>query len=1103
MVKEIEKIMRTRNIYILSACLAAVLSCTEFQEENIEVNEAEKVAMTFTASICDETDPETKTVLDGQLGDELRKVLWSPGDEIGIAASNSSVVERFENTESENSETATFKGGVSIADTYYAGYPYSGVTYADVAGYKALIFDLPQTQKYVAGTFGKDCAPMVAKAAYGEDLQFRNLCGLLALNLTGEESVKSITFTGKDANGEAMYVSGHFVVAMTYEDVPAMEPGANFTAFSWPTNRSATLECDEPVQLSTTEATPFYFVLPPATYETFTLLITTADGKIMMKEGTKPLTIKRSDVQPTADLAYVETVSINLSKNGIANSYIVPEAGIYSFQANVIGNGYSGIIDGAGFHTSDAAISPASAELLWCEHEGAVSGVSFDESNGRITFLATGQEGNAVIAAKDADGNIIWSWHIWMTDQPAEHLYKNSTGEYIVLDRNLGATRAEQSSDDSEWQETKGLAYQWGRKDPFVRYKEDNLYEGTQPTVRYSTSYDQVPIATTIANPTVFYGLEHSYWTDSSNQSLWSVGKKTIYDPCPPGYRVPDRNIWKGFTQNGNSVYGEFEQYVIQSVDRKGWNFIYDGYNATYYPATWCININGNVEEQHYVTLWSSESCNSSRSYTFRSYYYTEGDSHVVPLDHNEDITRGNMVRCMKDETDHINYISVTDIRITDENTAQATANILSYTGEETIQTGFVLGNSEDVTIESGTVYATGKRTGTVSAQINGLDESLTYYIRAYLTTADETIYSQAVVFSTYNSEGAINLSAEGTANCYIVSHQGLYTFNASIIGNGSSGIVENAGFHTENTAIYPSSAELIWCDTNNAIYDISFDSDSNEITFKANKVEGNAVIGAKDANGNIIWSWHIWMTDEPVEQIYKNDTGTYGVLDRNLGATRADRGIDNEWMESRGLLYFWGRKDPFHVSYFSDMEFYMSIEQTIAAPNVRHNYGSSDYLTSWWGYGEEKSRLWNEDSKTIYDPCPTGYRVAISDIWRGFTSTGSDSSTSSEFLVKNETWDYGWNFYIDDEKVETAWYPATHFMYWSSWWDNSVNEGRIWAADYDTSVAFEKCFTYNTVNIFIDGETRERANGYPVRCMKITRYADIEETPDIIPFTR
>ena len=389
MVKEIEKIMRTRNIYILSACLAAVLSCTEFQEENIEVNEAEKVAMTFTASICDETDPETKTVLDGQLGDELRKVLWSPGDEIGIAASNSSVVERFENTESENSETATFKGGVSIADTYYAGYPYSGVTYADVAGYKALIFDLPQTQKYVAGTFGKDCAPMVAKAAYGEDLQFRNLCGRLALNLTGEESVKSITFTGKDANGEAMYVSGHFVVAMTYEDVPAMEPGANFTAFSWPTNRSATLECDEPVQLSTTEATPFYFVLPPATYETFTLLITTADGKIMMKEGTKPLTIKRSDVQPTADLAYVETTVVDLSLNGHANCYIIPKAGLYSFRADVIGNGEFGLIGNANFHTADTKITPATAEILWTTADDAITNLAFDETSGYISFIAS------------------------------------------------------------------------------------------------------------------------------------------------------------------------------------------------------------------------------------------------------------------------------------------------------------------------------------------------------------------------------------------------------------------------------------------------------------------------------------------------------------------------------------------------------------------------------------------------------------------------------------------------------------------------------------------------------------------------------------------
>ena len=115
--------MRTRNIYILSACLTAVLSCTEFQEENIEVNEAEKVAMTFTATICDESDTETKTVLDGQLGDNLRKVLWTPEDEIGIFAkgyTESSHPFKFVNNATSNSETAEFKGGANLASEYFA-----------------------------------------------------------------------------------------------------------------------------------------------------------------------------------------------------------------------------------------------------------------------------------------------------------------------------------------------------------------------------------------------------------------------------------------------------------------------------------------------------------------------------------------------------------------------------------------------------------------------------------------------------------------------------------------------------------------------------------------------------------------------------------------------------------------------------------------------------------------------------------------------------------------------------------------------------------------------------------------------------------------------
>ena len=47
-----------------------------------------------------------------------------------------------------------------------------------------------------------------------------------------------------------------------------------------------------------------------------------------------------------------------------------------------------------------------------------------------------------MIAAKDNDGTILWSWHIWVTDKPEEYTYKNSQGTYTLMDRNIGASSA-------------------------------------------------------------------------------------------------------------------------------------------------------------------------------------------------------------------------------------------------------------------------------------------------------------------------------------------------------------------------------------------------------------------------------------------------------------------------------------------------------------------------------------------------------------------------------------------------------------------------------------------------------------------------------------
>jgi hypothetical protein len=137
------------------------------------------------------------------------------------------------------------------------------------------------------------------------------------------------------------------------------------------------------------------------------------------------------------------------------------------------------------------------------------------------------------------------------------------------------------------------------------------------------------------------------------------------------------------------------------------------------------------------------------------------------------------------------------------------------------------------------------------------------------------------------------DLSVNGTANSYIVSDAGAYKFTPTKgNSNESVGAISYADvlWETFGTDVTPNVGDLV----KNVRYEngvISFETPS---TFK----EGNAVIAAKDASDKILWSWHIWLTDEPEGQVYYNNAGT--MMDRNLGATSATPGD----VGARGLLY-------------------------------------------------------------------------------------------------------------------------------------------------------------------------------------------------------
>lgn len=226
-------------------------------------------------------------------------------------------------------------------------------------------------------------------------------------------------------------------------------------------------------------------------------LATSRNWQVLDSDGNQAVAIPdMSNVQPQ-DLGTV------------ANCYMISKGGAYSFKPSM------GKVDEWLFEDI------ASAEILW-ESYGTdevitggdlISHVSYE--NGRIIFVTaeTFREGNAVIAAKDADDNMLWCWHIWMTDPPKTvGVYDRREDHWnAVMDRNVGATGANLSEDN-----VFGLYYYNRSNHPFIgpaSLKNSNLAQGT---VEWAEFYKE--------NPT--YGSDAEYY------------KKRTVDPCPAGWEV-------------------------------------------------------------------------------------------------------------------------------------------------------------------------------------------------------------------------------------------------------------------------------------------------------------------------------------------------------------------------------------------------------------------------------------------------------------------------------------------------------------------------------------------------------------------------------------
>jgi hypothetical protein len=152
------------------------------------------------------------------------------------------------------------------------------------------------------------------------------------------------------------------------------------------------------------------------------------------------------------------------------------------------------------------------------------------------------KSGNAMVVAKDANGKILWSWHIWV---PATNIVTANFGGIMgvdMMDRNLGALVATVAVSDPVDPTSYGMMYQWGRKDPFTAAAEFN---GEAPATYYGVpevlAEGQITLEESIADPRLLGHINNGDWCLIPNNELWADAEKTIYDQCPPGYRVPKK----------------------------------------------------------------------------------------------------------------------------------------------------------------------------------------------------------------------------------------------------------------------------------------------------------------------------------------------------------------------------------------------------------------------------------------------------------------------------------------------------------------------------------------------------------------------------------
>jgi len=308
------------------------------------------------------------------------------------------------------------------------------------------------------------------------------------------------------------------------------------------------------------------------------------------------------------------------------------------------------------------------------------------------------------------------------------------------------------------------------------------------------------------------------------------------------------------------------------------------------------------------------------------------------------------------------------------------------------------------------------------------------------------------------------DLGAAQSANSYIVEKAGSYKLPA-VKGNSSEKIVGISSakvvWESYGTTTAPKAGDIV--NASSISYSDGF------VRFETTGTPGNALIAVADDNGKILWSWHIWTPSTKVARGILSTMQSGSIMDRNLGALTTDKADPTH----NGLLYQWGRKDPFPgLAQHSSGQKLAAATATFTTESSSAQTGTQEYaaanptvfLTNTvspknWSAQNDNS-YWGA-AKTVYDPCPPGYQLPSDAVFSDLSGTYDSSN-------------YGWT-------INDMWFPFSGCRWQDGSSHASTSEASLWCYSTSNTGAYRFYASTSTVKTSL---LYAKAYGCGVRCV-------------------